>query len=168
MSTAVESNKMQMFEDILSRRILVLDGAMGTMVQALKLDEASIRGERFAKHDKDLGNFVDILCLTHPDKVTDIHRHYLHAGADIVETNTFGASLVGMEEFNLPSELVREINYAAAECARRAADEYTKRDPSRPRFVAGSIGPTTKQTSISTKVDDPAYRGITFDQLADS
>ena len=168
MSTAAESNKMQMFEDLLSRRILLLDGAMGTMVQALKLDETAIRGKRFAKHDRDLGNFIDILCLTHPEKVTDIHRHYFHAGADIVETNSFGASLVGMEEFNLPPELADEINHAAAECARRAADEYTKRDPSRPRFVAGSIGPTTKQTAISTKVDDPAYRGITFDQLAES
>jgi 5-methyltetrahydrofolate--homocysteine methyltransferase len=168
MSLAHESNKMQMFEDILSQRILVLDGAMGTMVQALKLDEAAIRGDRFATHHKDLGNFVDILCLTHPDKVTEIHRRYLEAGADIVETNTFGASVVGMEEFDLPRALVQEINFAAAECARRAADEFTQRDPSRPRFVAGSIGPTTKQTAISTKVDDPAYRGITFDELADS
>ncbi|MEZ6105663.1 MAG: methionine synthase [Pirellulaceae bacterium] len=127
-----------------------------------------IGGERFAGHSKDLGNFVDILCLTHPDKVTEIHRKYFAAGADIVETNTFGASPVGMEEFDLPLELVREINLAAAECGRRAAEEFERKDSSKPRFVAGSIGPTTKQTAISTKVDDPAYRGVTFDELVDS
>src|SRR6476660_8631549 len=116
---------------------------MGTQVQALGLDEAAVRGDRFAGHHKDLKNFADILCLTHADAVTDIHRRYLAAGADIVETNTFGASLVGMEEFGLPNELVREINAAAVACARRACDEFTDKTPDKPRFVAGSIGPTT-------------------------
>lgn len=157
-----------LFEELLSQKILLLDGATGTMVQALKLDEAMIRGERFKSHKKDLANFVDILCLTHPDKVTEIHRKYFAAGADIVETNTFGASPVGMEEFDLPLELVREINIAAVQCAKRAVEEFEKKDPSKPRFVAGSIGPTTKQTAISTKVDDPAYRGVTYDELVDS
>jgi 5-methyltetrahydrofolate--homocysteine methyltransferase len=157
-----------LLESLLDQRILVLDGAMGTQLQALKLDEAAVRGERFAGHHKDLKNFADILCLTRPDDVTAIHARYLEAGADIVETNTFGASPAGMEEFQLPVELVVEINAAAVQCARRACDEWTERTPDRPRFVAGSIGPTTKQTAISTKVDDPAYRATTFDEMADS
>jgi 5-methyltetrahydrofolate--homocysteine methyltransferase len=155
-------------ESLLDQRILVLDGAMGTQIQALALDEAAVRGERFAGHDKDLKNFADILCLTRPKDVTAIHSRYFEAGADIVETNTFGASPVGMEEFGLPVELIAEINAAAVKCARRAADEWTERTPDRPRFVAGSIGPTTKQTAISTKVDDAAYRGTTFDEMAAS
>jgi len=154
--------------EALDERILVLDGAMGTMVQALGLDEAAARGVRFAGHHKDLKNFVDILCLTRPDDVVDIHRKYLEAGADIVETNTFGASLIGMAEFELPDELVREINVAAAGCARKAADEATRRTPGRPRFVAGSIGPTTKTASLSTAVGDASQRGVTFDALVDS
>jgi len=168
MSLVELSQRPGLFEELLESRILVLDGAMGTMVQALKLDENTIRGERFAGHHKDLANFVDILCLTHPDAITEIHRQYLAAGADIVETNTFGASVVGMEEFDLPRELVFEINAAAVACAKRAVELQLKVDPSRPRFVAGSMGPTTKQTAISTKVDDPAFRGITFDELAES
>ncbi len=155
-------------ETLLEERILLLDGAMGTQIQALGFDEATIRGERFAGHDRDLKNFADILCLTHPAEITDIHRRYLAAGADIVETNTFGASPIGMEEFNLPNELVQDINAAAVACARRACDEFTERTPDRPRFVAGSIGPTTKQTAISTKVDDPSYRGVTFLQMEES
>lgn len=141
---------------------------MGTQIQGLGLDEKGVRGERFASHHKDLKNFADILCLTHPQKVTDIHRRYLEAGADIVETNTFGASPVGMEEFDLPLALVREINVAAVACARRACDEFAERTPDRPRFVAGSIGPTTKQTAISTKVEDASYRGTTFDEMEKS
>src|SRR4051812_38626659 len=141
---------------------------MGTQIQALGLDEAAVRGDRFAGHHKDLKNFADILCLTHPQEVADIHRRYLAAGADIVETNTFGASPIGMEEFDLPNELVREINAAAVKMARLACDEFRDRTPDRPRFVAGSIGPTTKQTAISTRVDDASYRGVTFDQMADS
>jgi 5-methyltetrahydrofolate--homocysteine methyltransferase len=155
-------------ESLMDERILLLDGAMGTQMQALGLDEATVRGERFADHHKDLKNFADILCLTRPDDVTAIHSRYFEAGADIVETNTFGASPVGMEEFDLPLELVAEINVAAAACARRAADAWTERTPGRPRFVAGSIGPTTRQTAISTKVEDPAFRGADFDLMADS
>lgn len=150
---------------LIRERVLLLDGAMGTMIQRLRLDEAAVRGERFADHHKDLKNFADILCLTHPDKITDIHRAYFAAGSDIVETNTFGASPVGMAEFELPVELVEEINRAAVDCARAAAEEWTERTPSRPRFVAGSIGPTTKQTAISTRVDDPAHRDTTFAEM---
>jgi 5-methyltetrahydrofolate--homocysteine methyltransferase len=155
-------------ESLLANRILILDGAMGTQIQALKLDEAAIRADRFHDHDRDLKNFADILCLTRADDITEIHRNYLAAGADIVETNTFGASPVGMDEFNLPLELVKEINFAAVACARQACDEYTERTPDKPRFVAGSIGPTTKQTAISTKVDDPSYRGVTFHEMEES
>ncbi|MBB3207853.1 5-methyltetrahydrofolate--homocysteine methyltransferase [Rhodopirellula rubra] len=157
----------QQIAELIRERVLLLDGAMGTMIQRLKLDEAGVRGERFADHHKDLKNFSDILCLTHPDKITDIHAAYFEAGSDIVETNSFGASPVGMIEFDLPLDLVQEINYAAVACARRAADEWSDRTPDKPRFVAGSIGPTTKQLAISTQ-DDPAHRDTTFTEMADS
>jgi 5-methyltetrahydrofolate--homocysteine methyltransferase len=162
------SNCQAQIKELLSQRILILDGAMGTMVQRLGLDESAVRAERFADHHKDLKNFTDILCLTHPRAVTDIHRAYLEAGADIVETNSFGASPVGMEEFELPVELVGEINAAAVACARAAADEFTERTPDRPRFVAGSIGPTGRQTAISTNPDDPAFRNTTFQIMSES
>jgi len=156
-----------MIAELVRTRILLLDGAMGTMIQRLKLDEAAVRGERFADHHKDLKNFSDILCLTHPEAITDIHRAYFEAGSDIVETNSFGASPVGMVEFDLPLDLVEEINLAAVQCARKAADEWTERTPDKPRFVAGSIGPTTKQLAISTQ-DDPAHRDTTFMEMVDS
>jgi len=154
-------------ESLLAQRILVLDGAMGTMVQTLQLDEKAVRGRQFAEHSKPLKNFIDILCLTRPEIITDIHRRYLEAGADIIETNTFGATRVAMEDFQL-EHLVRELNLAAAACARQAADDYTARTPDKPRFVAGSIGPTSKTASISPNVEDPGFRAVTFDQLVDS
>ncbi len=153
---------------LIRERILLLDGAMGTMIQGLELDEAAVRGERFADHHKDLANFSDILCLTHPHEITDIHRAFCEAGSDIVETNSFGASPVGMVDFELPLELVDEINRAAVGCARRATDEWTERTPDKPRFVAGSIGPTSKQTAISTNVNDPAHRSTTFEEMVGS
>jgi len=159
---------LSLLSNLIRERILILDGAMGTMIQRLKLDEAAVRGKRFADHHKDLKNFSDILCLTHPDKITGIHHAYYEAGSDIVETNSFGASPVGMLEFDLPLELVNEINHAAVACARKAADEWTERTPDKPRFVAGSIGPTTKQTAISTNVDDPSHRDTTFVEMRDS
>jgi 5-methyltetrahydrofolate--homocysteine methyltransferase len=155
-----------LLHSLLEDRILILDGAMGTMVQALRLNEADVRGDRFADHSKDLKNFADVLCVTHPDSITEIHRQYLAAGADIVTTNTFGASPIGAEEFQLPLEVIREINRQAVACARRAIDDFNH--PDRPRFVAGSIGPTAKQTAISTRVDDPSHRDVTFHQMADS
>ena len=159
-----------LLSELVRERILLLDGAMGTMIQRLKLDEAAVRGDRFASHhpEKDLKNFSDLLCLTHPDKITAIHDAYLEAGSDIVETNTFGASPIGMSEFELSPDLVEEINRAAVDCARKAADRWNERTPNKPRFVAGSIGPTTKQTAISTRVDDPAHRDITFEEMRDS
>ena len=165
MPDPVRSPAYNLLESLLDDRILILDGAMGTMLQRLKLEEADVRGERFAEHPQSLARFADILCLTRPNDIIDIHRQYLAAGADIIETNTFGASLVGMEEFKLPRELVREINFAAVRCARQAVDEYNERTPHKPRFVAGSIGPTTKQMAISTKVEDASYRGATFEEM---
>jgi 5-methyltetrahydrofolate--homocysteine methyltransferase len=156
-----------LLERLLTERILVLDGAMGTMVQRLGLTEADVRGERFATHSKSLRNFVDLLCLTWPEVIVDIHRSYLAAGADIVETDTFGASPLAMQEFDL-APLARELNLAAAGCARQAADEFTARTPDRPRFVAGSLGPTTKTASISPRVEDPGFRAVTFDELVAS
>ncbi len=161
------SHQDRCLESLLAQRILVLDGAMGTMVQTLQLDEQAVRGRPFAEHSKPLKNFIDILCLTRPEIITDIHRRYLEAGADIIETNTFGATRVAMEDFQL-EQLVRELNLAAAACARQAADEYTAQTPDKPRFVAGSIGPTSKTASISPHVEDPGFRAVTFDQLVDS
>ena len=153
--------------ELVRERVLLLDGAMGTMIQRLGLDEAAVRADRFADHHKDLKNFSDILCLTHPEKITSIHDEYYAAGSDIVETNSFGASPVGMIEFDLPLELVDEINHAAVACARAAADKWTEITPDKPRFVAGSIGPTTRQLAISTK-DDPAHRDTTFMEMVES
>jgi len=154
--------------ELIRERILLLDGAMGTMIQRLKLDERAVRGERFADHTADLGNFPDILCLTHPERITEIHRAYFEAGSDIVETNTFGASPVGIGEFRLPVELVDEINAAAVACARKAADEWTERTPDKPRFVAGSIGPTTRQMAISVDPNDAAHRAVSFPEMVSS
>lgn len=166
-TTEITDDKTSLLSHLVRERILLLDGAMGTMIQRLALNEADVRGERFAEHNKDLKNFADILCLTHPEKITAIHAAYFEAGSDIVETNSFGASPVGMIEFGLPLDLVDEINHAAVACARKAADEWNERTPDKPRFVAGSIGPTTKQLAISTE-NDPAHRGATFEQMVDS
>ncbi|WP_425397661.1 methionine synthase [Aeoliella sp.] len=157
-------------DELLQRRILFLDGATGTQVQALGIGEAEIRGERFAEHHKDLKNFPDLICITQPEAQITIHRNYLAAGADIVETNTFGASPVGMGdfEFDNPEDLARELNAAAVQLAKQACEEFTERTPDKPRFVAGSIGPTSKQMAISTSVEDPANRDVTFNQMVES
>lgn len=147
---------------LLSQRVLLLDGAMGTTVFSRGFDDAFVRGDRFADHPADLRNFVDLLCLTHPEEIEAIHSSFLEAGADIIETNTFGATRIGMKEFGL-EDLAVELNRAAVRCARRAADAFTARDPDKPRFVAGSIGPTSKTASMSPKVEDPGYREVTFD-----
>jgi 5-methyltetrahydrofolate--homocysteine methyltransferase len=167
MSVAQSPNKLQLLEELLSQRILVLDGAMGTCIQRLKLDEQAVRGERFSGYHKDLKNFCDILCVTRPDDIKQIHREYLEAGADIIETNTFGATPVSMADFDM-SDLAREVNLAAVRCAREAADEFNEKTPEKPRFVAGSIGPTPKTTSLSPKVEDPGFREVTFDQQVES
>jgi 5-methyltetrahydrofolate--homocysteine methyltransferase len=152
---------------LIRERIHVLDGAMGTMIHKLKLDEEAVRGKRFAGHTKDLKNFSDILCLTHPDSISDIHRQYFEAGADIVETNSFNASPAAMVEFDLPDELMREINFAAVDCAKKAADKVSAQT-GRQLYVAGSIGPTAMQMAISTKVDDPSWRPTDFQSMVRS
>jgi 5-methyltetrahydrofolate--homocysteine methyltransferase len=157
----------QVLADLLTRRILLLDGAMGTMVHALKFSDRDFRGRQFADHARDLQNFIDILAVTQPDAIRDIHWKYLEAGADIIETNTFGSTSVAMADFGL-SDRVRDVNLAACALARDAADAMTRRTPDKPRFVAGSIGPTNKQLSIAGNVSDPAYRSATFDQMVDT
>ncbi|MDD3788158.1 MAG: homocysteine S-methyltransferase family protein, partial [Petrimonas sp.] len=150
--------------EILSQRILILDGAMGTMIQRYKLTEADFRGNRFKDFDKLLKGNNDLLSLTRPDVIGEIHREYLAAGADIIETNTFNATSISMADYDM-QPYVREINLAAAKLAREAADEYSAKTPDKPRFVAGSIGPTNKTTSMSPKVENPMYRAVTFDDM---
>ncbi len=150
--------------EVLSSRIAILDGAMGTMVHALALDERGFRGDRFADHGRDLKNCIDVLTLTQGDAIRGIHAAYLDAGSDIVETNTFGATSVALADFGLQHH-AREMNLVAASLARAAADAATARTPDRPRFVAGSIGPTNKQLSIAGNVADPGHRDVTFDQM---
>ncbi|CAE7344219.1 metH, partial [Symbiodinium sp. CCMP2456] len=158
----------------MAERVLLLDGATGTQTQALGIGEAEVRGERFAEHHKDLKNFGDLLCITKPEAVLTIHRRYLEAGSDIVETNTFGASPVGMLDFEFAEAghdnlaLCREINTAAIRLAKQACAEFTEKNPDKPRFVAGSIGPTSKQMAISTQVEDASFRGTTFDEMVQS
>jgi 5-methyltetrahydrofolate--homocysteine methyltransferase len=147
---------------LLQKRILVLDGAMGTMIQRHQLDEAAFRGTRFVKHGRDLRGANDILNITQPQVIEEIHRQYLEAGADIIETNTFNAQSISMADYDL-APYVMEINVAAARIARRAADAFSTSD--KPRFVAGSMGPTTRTASISPDVNNPAFRNVTFDEL---
>ena len=153
-----------LLERLLAERILVLDGAMGTMVQTYRLDEAGFRGERFADHGKDLKGNNDLLSITRPDIVEAIHRDYLLAGADIIETNTFNANGISQADYGLES-LAHELNVASAQVARRAADAVTASDPRRPRFVAGAMGPTNRMTSMSRDVADPGARQTTFEDL---
>jgi 5-methyltetrahydrofolate--homocysteine methyltransferase len=155
---------MTKISDLLAERILFLDGAMGTMIQRHKLGEADYRGERFADWPSDLKGNNDLLVLTQPHIIADIHRQYLEAGADIVETNTFNATRVAMADYGM-EELSFEINVAAARLARNAADEVTASSPDRPRFVAGVLGPTNRTASISPDVNDPGFRNIHFGQL---
>ncbi len=148
--------------EILSRRIVVLDGAMGTMIQRYKLVEADYRGERFKDHPKDLKGNNELLQFTRPDVISQIHEQYLAAGADILETNTFGATSVAQDDYGL-APLAREMNVAAARLARAACDKYST--PDKPRFVAGALGPTPRTASISPDVNDPAARNVSFDEL---
>lgn len=151
----------------LQQNVLVLDGAMGTMIQRYKLSEADYRGSRFGSHPVDLKGCNDLLCLTKPEVIVEIHEAYLEAGADILETNTFNATSISMADYKLES-IVYEINAAAAALAVSAADRYTALNPSKPRFVAGAVGPTSKTASMSPDVNDPGYRSINYDQLKNS
>ena len=147
---------------LLAGRILVLDGAMGTMIQRFKLTEADFRGDRFKDHPKDLKNNGELLSLTRPDVIRDIHEGYLAAGADIIETNTFGATSIAQDDYQLGS-LAREMNLESAKIARAAADKFST--PDKPRFVAGALGPTPKTASISPDVNDPGARNVDFETL---
>jgi 5-methyltetrahydrofolate--homocysteine methyltransferase len=158
---------MNNLEKALSERILVLDGAMGTMIQRYTLTEDDFRGERFKDHPHPLKGNNDLLSITRPDIILAIHREYLEAGADILETNTFSGTTVAQADYRL-EDAVYDINYLSAKLARQAADEFTARNPSRPRFVAGAMGPTNRTASISPDVNDPGYRAITFDQLREA
>ncbi|QDP00675.1 methionine synthase [Thalassotalea sp. PS06] len=155
------------FQQQLNERILVLDGAMGTMIQDHKLNEQDFRGERFKDWPCDLKGNNDLLVLTQPKIIADIHREYLLAGADIIETNTFNATTIAMADYEMQS-ISREINLVAAQIARKVADEVTAEQPDKPRFVAGVLGPTNRTCSISPDVNNPAFRNIEFDQLKDA
>ncbi len=152
---------------LLDRRILVLDGAMGTMIQNHKLTEAGYRGTRFRDWPSDLKGNNDLLVLTQPELIGEIHRAYLAAGADLIETNTFNSNRPSMADYGMEG-LVYELNVTAARIARAAADDWSARTPERPRFVAGALGPTSKTASISPDVNDPGFRNITFDELVEA
>ncbi len=148
----------------MQQRILILDGAMGTMIQKHKFEEEDYRGERFKDWHVLIKGNNDLLSLTQPEVIRQIHRDYLEAGADIIETNTFNATTISMEDYDMAS-LSREINVESARLARAVCDEFTAKDPSKPRYVAGVLGPTSKTCSISPDVNDPGYRNVSFDQL---
>ena len=148
----------------LEQRILVLDGAMGTMIQNHSLDEEDFRGERFVDHPAILKGNNDLLSITQPEIIKEIHRNYFDAGADIVETNTFSSTSIGMVDYQMES-LAYELNYESAKIAKEVSEEYLEKTPDQPRYVAGSIGPTNKTLSMSPDVNDPGYRAITFDEL---
>jgi len=150
--------------EILRERILVLDGAMGTMLQRYGFTEDDFRGERFKEWPQPLQGNNDLLSLTQPEAIATVHAKYLEAGADIIETNTFSATTIAMADYKM-EELVYELNFESAKIAKRVADEYTAKNPNKPRFVVGSIGPTNKTASMSPDVNDPGYRAISFDEL---
>lgn len=150
--------------EILRQRILVLDGAMGTMIQRYNLEEEDFRGEKFRNHTHPLKGNNDLLSITRPDVIREIHRQYLEVGADILETNTFSSNFIAQADYDLQNACY-DLNFHSAKLAREVADEFTARDPSKPRFVAGAIGPTNKVASMSPDVNNPGYRAITFDEL---
>ncbi len=155
---------MKKLTDLLQKKVLVLDGAMGTMIQRHKLDEEDFRNESLKDHPKPLKGNNDLLSITRPDIIKDIHSKYFEAGADIAETNTFSGTTIAQTDYGL-EQLVYEINYESAKIAREAADEFTINEPDKPRFVAGAMGPTNRTASLSPDVNDPGFRAITFEEL---
>ena len=155
---------MKQLEDLLKERILVLDGAMGTMIQAYNFKEDDYRGIRFQEHPSPLQGNNDLLSLTQPEVIKTIHTKYFEAGADIVETNTFSSTTVGMADYQM-EDLVYELNYESAKLAKEVAQAFTEKEPHKPRFVAGSIGPTNRTASMSPDVNDPGFRAINFQEL---
>jgi 5-methyltetrahydrofolate--homocysteine methyltransferase len=158
---------MSTINELIKKRILILDGAMGTMIQRHSLEEDDFRKGWFEDHSKPLKGNNDLLSLTRPDIIKDIHRQYYQAGADIAETNTFSGTWIAQADYDL-EKAVYDINFHSARIAREVADEFTAREPEKPRFVAGSIGPTNRTASISPDVNDPGFRAISFDQLVDA
>lgn len=157
--------RMKSIRECLNERILVIDGAMGTMIQRYKLGEKEYRGERFKDWHTDIKGNSDLLSITQPQIIEAIHKQYLDAGADIIETNTFTSTVIAQADYEMQS-LAFEMNIAGAKCARNAADEYTAKNPEKPRFVAGAIGPLNKTLSLSPDVNNPGYRAVTFDEVA--
>lgn len=157
-------NRTELLEAAVKERILVLDGAMGTMIQRHKLEEEDYRGERFMNAEKPLKGNNDLLSITRPEIIKDIHRQYFEAGADIAETNTFSGTTIAQTDYGL-EDAVYDINYYSARIAREVADEFTAKEPNKPRFVAGSMGPTNRTASLSPDVNDPGFRAVTFDDL---
>jgi 5-methyltetrahydrofolate--homocysteine methyltransferase len=164
---ASAAERRKTLKDLLGERILVLDGAMGTMIQQRRLGEADYRSERFADHASDLKGDNDLLNLTQPQLIADIHRLFLEAGADILSTNTFNATTIAQADYGT-EDVVAEINREGARIARAAADAMTRATPERPRFVAGAMGPTNKTASISPDVEDPGFRNVSFDELREA
>jgi 5-methyltetrahydrofolate--homocysteine methyltransferase len=156
---------MKTIQDCLKERILIIDGAMGTMIQRHKLEEKDYRGQRFADWPIDVKGNNDLLCLTKPEVIEGIHREYLEAGADIIETNTFNSQRISMADYQMEA-LAFEINVAAAKVAKKAATDYTNRNPDKPRFVAGAIGPMSKTLSLSPDVNNPGFRAVNFDEVS--
>jgi len=160
----MELRHMKDIQKILEERILVLDGAMGTMLQRHKFTEEDFRGERFKDWPIPLQGNNDLLSITQPEAIKEVHRLYFEAGADIVETNTFSGTTIAMADYEM-EELVYELNYQSAKLAKEVADEFTAKEPHKPRFVAGSIGPTNRTASMSPDVNDPGYRAVSFEEL---
>jgi len=158
---------MNKLEEIAQKRILILDGAMGTMIQRHKLEEEDFRNEALKDHPYDLKGNNDLLSITRPDIIKDIHAKYFGAGADIAETNTFSGTRIAQADYHL-EHLVYELNYQSAKIAREVADEFTAKEPDKPRFVAGSIGPTNRTASLSPDVNDPGFRAVTFQELKEA
>src|SRR6476469_6743087 len=156
---------MKTIQECLQERILIIDGAMGTMIQRYKLSETDYRGERFKAWQSDVKGNNDLLCITQPQIIEEIHKQYLEAGADIIETNTFNAQRISLADYNM-QELAYEINLEAAKIAKRVETEFTKTNPGKPRFVAGAIGPMNKTLSLSPDVNNPGFRAVTFDEVA--
>ena len=159
-----ESNNAALIRKLARERILILDGAMGTAIQAYDLGEDDFRGSRFTRHTKELKGNNDLIALTRPDVAGAIHEAYLEAGADIIETNTFSSQAISQADYALES-ICYELNFEAARLAKRAADRFSERTPHKPRFVAGAIGPTNRTLSLSPRVNEPAYRAVSFDQV---
>lgn len=161
------NNTKKILTDLLSERILVLDGAMGTMIQRHKLQEEDFQGEAFKNHSHPLKGNNDLLSITRPDVIKEIHAAYFAAGADFAETNTFSSTSIAQADYNLESA-VYDLNYQSAKIAKEVAEEFTQKEPNKPRLVIGSLGPTNRTASISPDVNDPGYRAITFDQLVEA